>query len=422
VARAPLLAPAAALLAGGCAGDAGTVRNVAVTRDSAGVVIVESTGPAWLSGEEWRLSPEPVVEIGMVEGPEEYLLFRAGSALKLADGRLLVVNGGTSEIRIYDASGTFVRAFGGRGGGPGEFGSGPSIQRLGADSLLAFDGAGQRVSVFDTAGTFARSYRLEWDPSFRYTSVLILAGPLGDGTLLVRQNPNVPLSSAGWGRRPLPFLRYGPDGRMMSRVVELEGDEYRVADADIRLRDGRTSHTRGGFPFPFGREAVWTVHDAHLYYGSNNSFKIAVYDREGGLVRLIRALVPPDSVTESDLADVREAWAADEFRSAWGMRDDPFGSAPIPTTKPPLTRIAIDAAGNVWAGRSESRWSIETDTLPQRWTVFAADGAMLGDIVTPARFRVRDIGGDYVLGVWRDELDVERVRVYALIKPGFDGR
>jgi hypothetical protein len=29
---------------------------------------------------------------------------------------------------------------------------------------------------------------------------------------------------------------------------------------------------------------------------------------------------------------------------------------------------------------------------------------------------VQQIGGDFVLGVWRDELDVEYVRLYQLIK------
>jgi hypothetical protein len=39
-------------------------------------------------------------------------------------------------------------------------------------------------------------------------------------------------------------------------------------------------------------------------------------------------------------------------------------------------------------------------------------------LAPPARFRITDFGDDYVLGVWRGELDVERVRMCALIKPG----
>jgi len=49
--------------------------------------------------------------------------------------------------------------------------------------------------------TFVRSFRLKWDPSFKYTSMLQVAGPLGNGSLLVQQIPNIPLSNAGWGPR-----------------------------------------------------------------------------------------------------------------------------------------------------------------------------------------------------------------------------
>jgi len=36
---------------------------------------------------------------------------------------------------------------------------------------------------------------------------------------------------------------------------------------------------------------------------------------------------------------------------------------------------------------------------------------------TPARFTPRYVDDDMVLGVWRDEVDVEYVRGYELIKP-----
>jgi hypothetical protein len=42
---------------------------------------------------------------------------------------------------------------------------------------------------------------------------------------------------------------------------------------------------------------------------------------------------------------------------------------------------------------------------------------MLGDVTTPADFRITQIGDDFMLGVWRDDLDVEHVRMYELLKP-----
>jgi hypothetical protein len=49
--------------------------------------------------------------------------------------------------------------------------------------------------------------------------------------------------------------------------------------------------------------------------------------------------------------------------------------------------------------------------------VFDPAGVYLGDVEMPERFRVFQIGADFVLGQWRDEDDVEHVRLYPLIKP-----
>ena len=41
-------------------------------------------------------------------------------------------------------------------------------------------------------------------------------------------------------------------------------------------------------------------------------------------------------------------------------------------------------------------------------------GFLVAKVVTPAHLRVHAIGYDYVLGVWRDDLGVESVRMYGL--------
>jgi len=46
---------------------------------------------------------------------------------------------------------------------------------------------------------------------------------------------------------------------------------------------------------------------------------------------------------------------------------------------------------------------------------------MLGIVALPARFRALEFGGDYVLGVRRDELDVERLELYPLRPTGAAG-
>ena len=56
-------------------------------------------------------------------------------------------------------------------------------------------------------------------------------------------------------------------------------------------------------------------------------------------------------------------------------------------------------------------------SVPTGWRVFDRTGRWSGTVTMPARFNPMDIGSDYVLGLWRDEDDVEHVRLYRLMKP-----
>ena len=75
--------------------------------------------------------------------------------------------------------------------------------------------------------------------------------------------------------------------------------------------------------------------------------------------------------------------------------------------------------------RTTSGWrrSIWPGPIRFRSTFFAPDGTWLGTVSLPPRL-VRayihyrspylEIGDDYILGVWKDELDVQYVRMYRL--------
>ena len=126
--------PAAIALAA-CAD--GPATSAFTERDSLGIRILESHEREWTEGRRWRVSPEPAVEIGLAEGPEEYQLHRVYSAMRLDDGEILVTNSGSGELRFYDAEGRFVKSAGRHGGGPGEFNERTSMRawRMGSGSL-----------------------------------------------------------------------------------------------------------------------------------------------------------------------------------------------------------------------------------------------------------------------------------------------
>ncbi len=153
--RSPISAAAiltAVVLAGGfsaaCAPDSGSSGGFA-QRDSAGIRIVENSAPAWSEGEGWRLSDEPTLEIGVLDGAPEYQFYRAFDGARLSDGRIVVANAGTHELRVYDSNGDFLGSSGREGAGPGEFKNIGVLEVFAYDSLLTWDWGNNRSQVFD---------------------------------------------------------------------------------------------------------------------------------------------------------------------------------------------------------------------------------------------------------------------------------
>ena len=60
------------LLLGAC--DSTSEPQTTIRSDSAGIAITTALAPQWGSGEGWTISKEPLLEIGAVDGPGEYLL------------------------------------------------------------------------------------------------------------------------------------------------------------------------------------------------------------------------------------------------------------------------------------------------------------------------------------------------------------
>jgi hypothetical protein len=80
---------------------------------------------------------EPLLEIGVIEGPEELVFAAIESVVRLPDGTVAVSDAGATRISLFDADGAFLRSWGRQGDGPGEFRSLSRIYPLGRDSLMA---------------------------------------------------------------------------------------------------------------------------------------------------------------------------------------------------------------------------------------------------------------------------------------------
>ena len=83
-------------------------------------------------------------------------------------------------------------------------------------------------------------------------------------------------------------------------------------------------------------------------------------------------------------------------------------------TMPAHGGMTADALGHLWVLEYRGPWQ---DAAPV-YTVFDAEGRLVGRLPLPDRFRVIEIGSDYVLGTYVDELDVEYLRLYGLSRGG----
>jgi 6-bladed beta-propeller len=371
-----------------------------VVRDSAGIVIVENdwVHPVWSGDEAWRLSEQPAIRIGTVSGDSTQQLYQVVDSHRLADGRIAVVNTGTSEIRIYDGTGLFQSVIGGRGAGPGEFRNPWSVQEIPGDSILVVD-LGREISIFDSNGVFHRRFspvRPDGQPGGEGFEPV---GQFGDGSLLFRSHYREDPARTGLGRSRIRMERTMLDGRA--------GGSFGDFDDQAVLFGGPG-------PYLFGAWAKEAAGDSTMWYGPGDRFEIREVAFDGRTLRLVRLAKPPSAVTQADVDQIK----ASALEQARGTRNEAFmnryfAAAQFPERFPAHFEMEMDAEGDLWVQDYRSF----TRRVDRSWAVFDRDGRFLGEVVVPAGVTVHEIGDDYVLGVWTDELDVEYVVMYDLIKP-----
>ena len=136
-------------------------------RDSAGILITENPLPPEGSSLGWEIGPEPTVTIGAAEGEAPYLLHRVRRAATLSDGRIVVADGASDEVRVFDPDGVHLVSWGGEGEGPGEFESLRGVARWRGDSVAAWDfNTSRGFSIFDGEGNLNRKLSLGSEPNY----------------------------------------------------------------------------------------------------------------------------------------------------------------------------------------------------------------------------------------------------------------
>ncbi|HSG08136.1 MAG TPA: hypothetical protein VLA36_07255, partial [Longimicrobiales bacterium] len=103
--------------------------------------------------------------------------------------------------------------------------------------------------------------------------------------------------------------------------------------------------------------------------------------------------------------EVAEASTENEARQI----RDLLAEMPFPDELPPYQLLMSDALGFLWV----QEYVAPGQTVPV-WTVLDPQGHAVARLQTPARTRLLEIGEDYLLGLSRDELDVETLTLWPL--------
>jgi hypothetical protein len=369
-----------------------------VVRDSAGVRIVESHQQVWSDADGWRVTHDPDLTIGVVEGDPAYQFFRITGVARLASGEIVVANGGSAEVRWYEPDGRFLRSAGRSGEGPGEYRWMGRLLVVSGDSVLVEDAPRDRMNLYSATGELVRSWTIEPLPTFVTPPPV---GRLADGRF-VAMTEEVLSEPPGYTPYRATVVSYR-DGALVDTVTQFPGGE------SYYERCGPDNRSICRYGVPFARTAQLAVTSDRIVTGNGGRYELAVHTPDGLLAALYRRVVPLVKLTDARVGAYRDSIVAlspDQRRPAWRRA---LEAAPVPEFEPAFTELVVDALENVWVRRTGAHPPDETP-----WDVFDTEGRFLGTVVVPADLRVAQIGRDFVLGVSQDEAGVEYVRLHRL--------
>lgn len=361
----------------------------------------------------WTVDRTPVLRIGAAMPEDETQAFSdIRYAAGLSDGRVVVVDGGSSEIRWFNENGILETRAGGRGGGPEELGYVVSGRLFEGDTLVLADWRNQRISWFGPKGTLAGTRRVV------LSNLGIGVHEAGNGRILLAEespNPNFDGAEYNYARDSV-FAVLISEAAEPDTILRLLGKEAVTwVDYDV---DGEPRGTRQ-MELPFGRRTLVSGLDELVVVLRAGRGELLFFDLDGRILRW------------SHRSDLEQPPVSSEFRRRYvehveevaianGARVAParegaerlLGILPDGRNLPGYDRIVIDQIGRrIWLRDFMAPWM---EGSPQKWTLHDTRGRVLARLSTPPRFRLMHVARDRLVGVTRDELGVESVTVYRM--------
>lgn len=363
--------------------------------------IVESDSPREA---DLVLADEPLVRVGLLDGPDEYLFSNIEGGVRLEDGSIVVADEQSYEIRMFDARGRHVWTSGRQGQGPGEYGGVRLLRGCPGIAIAVFDWHLDRIT------------RLDRDGNVIDTRALAGTGvqPYGSPTC----SPDEDLVFVGWPDSEWDVLQRAAVGETYrwEMAVSWERDDSVVTLAEGIPGTERRRYGGGSGPATWGRSLAFAVAPTGVWYGSADDYELEHVDWTGRITRIARWAGPDLEVTSAHLDRYLSAYLArydtpaerrSFERESWpGIRDD------LPDRFPAYESDGLLALpdGSVWV-TTYTRWAPRKEL-----NLLDPDGLWIRRAAIPARSTLLDAGVDWVLLLERGEFDEQSVAVYELVE------
>lgn len=214
------------------------------------------------------------------------------------------------------------------------------------------------------------------------------------------------------GRDLIAVHRFAPDGSHVAELGEIYGFRRHV-------------HDGGSSPDPISPRALVRTDGNRVYMAETLTPRIHVFDVSTGARSTLQwkpehvlshaeaVAVAREQVSDAGRRQMDEAWTLASFRALTGSEEVPV-----------FWDFLVDGGEFVWVREYDPRvhatnvGGLMTAGPGGNWAVFDLDGRHVTSVAVPEDFEPMRIESDNLIGVRRDELDVESVRIYRIERSG----
>lgn len=300
-------------------------------------IIVVKNPQEPMYGEE-IFSLEEELSIGVVEGKEEFLFSEIRRIAVDEQGRIYVLDLKEHSVKIFDENGSFVKKFGKKGQGPGEFQFPFEIFILGKDEIVV---QSVHFSLFSRDGDYKRSI----------------------STTPTRLGP----------------AKMDSEGNIVGLVVVMEEEnpryELKKFDSEMNLLHSLGSSSipklRADTFNPFFPRLLWCIGlNDQIICGTQDKYKITIFDSEGKATRKISKEFTPIKIDQADIDERTE-----------GMLPEMKSRMTIPKYHNAFLWISADDEGKIFV----QTWERTYNRDGYLFDIFDQEGKYLAKVPIPAK-------------------------------------